>query len=371
MKQKLKWMLIISICGGIIVALTSLKSRESVENLDVEMVTGIDISTGESNAIEYRTIRETVVFSQEGKRISKITEARGYSSGGTREIRQLKSSKEKIIGLVKVDLLSERYARHGIITAIDIHFNDPNVNDTAKFAVCKGDLKSTMEYKTVGYTSFGDFVDGLITSHKGSDFFPDEYSAKNMYVRMDSEGRNIQMPYIELTEEGIQLTGLALFNKDKMIAVVDIKNARIMNMLHYNNVKGIVSIYNDKNGYIDFEAIANRKIKCNKVGDKYNFIINLKLKGDIISNTYYNRGIDSVSEERTFEKLMAENITKQCNEFINTMKSKYKVDCLELGRVAAATYGRRKGIDWNEAVMNSNIEFNVKVELDKQGRGKY
>ena len=97
----------------------------------------------------------------------------------------------------------------------------------------------------------------------------------------------------------------------------------------------------------------------------------IKIKGDIISNTYYEKAIDSVSDERNFEKLMEEEVTKQCNDFIGKMKSQYKVDCLELGRVAAATYGRRKGIDWNEVVMNSNIDFNVEVKLAKQGRGKF
>ncbi|MDP4179223.1 MAG: Ger(x)C family spore germination C-terminal domain-containing protein, partial [Bacillota bacterium] len=61
----------------------------------------------------------------------------------------------------------------------------------------------------------------------------------------------------------------------------------------------------------------------------------------------------------------------QCEEFINKMKTDYKVDCLELGRVAAAKYGRRTGTDWNKVVMDSDIKINVKVKLNKQGRGDY
>ena len=371
MREKLKWVIILSICGGVIIALANIKSRAPVENLDIELVTGIDIFILNEKDIEFRTIRETAVFLPNNRLVSKVTESKGYSSGATRESRQLKTSNEKIIGMVKVDLLSERYARYGIRTALDIHFNDTTVNDTAKFVVCKGDVKPVMEYKTPGYSSCGAFIDGLITSHNGVDFFSQEYSAKNMYARMDSEGRNIVMPYIELTEKGIELTGMALFKKDKMVAVADMRSARIMNMLLNNNVKGMMTLFNNENGYIDFDAKSSRKIKCNKVGDNYNFVIDLKLKGDIVSNTYYEKTINSVSEEKIFERLMAEKVTKECNDFIGKMKSQYKVDCLELGRVAAATYGRRKGIDWNEVIMDSKIEFNVEVKLNKQGRGKY
>ena len=53
------------------------------------------------------------------------------------------------------------------------------------------------------------------------------------------------------------------------------------------------------------------------------------------------------------------------------MKNEYKVDCLQLGWVAAAKYGRDTGVDWDEVVSNSDIKVNVKVNVDKVGRGQY
>ena len=47
------------------------------------------------------------------------------------------------------------------------------------------------------------------------------------------------------------------------------------------------------------------------------------------------------------------------------------MDCIGLGREAAAKFGRRKNIDWDEVVSNAKIDVNVKVAVDTQGRGDY
>ena len=61
-------------------------------------------------------------------------------------------------------------------------------------------------------------------------------------------------------------------------------------------------------------------------------------------------------------------------DFIEKMQSQYKIDVLDLGQVAVATYGRGTGTDWNEVVSNfdlSDIIVNVKVKVDNMGRGDY
>lgn len=62
---------------------------------------------------------------------------------------------------------------------------------------------------------------------------------------------------------------------------------------------------------------------------------------------------------------MSEQVKKKCNDFIIKMKNEYKVDCLQLGEVAAAKYGRQTGVDWNSIVCNSEIKVNVKVKIEK------
>ena len=47
---------------------------------------------------------------------------------------------------------------------------------------------------------------------------------------------------------------------------------------------------------------------------------------------------------------------------------------MELGRIAAANFGRGTGVDWNKVICNTdltNIKVNVKVKVDNMGRGDY
>ena len=81
--------------------------------------------------------------------------------------------------------------------------------------------------------------------------------------------------------------------------------------------------------------------------------------------------IKDINKKKEFEKDMEKSIEKQCDDFIKIMKNDYKIDCLSLGREAAAKYGRQKGIDWNEVVSSADIKVNVKVKADLQGRGDY
>lgn len=370
MKRKVITILTFTILIAVSVYLIDPNIRVPAEELDVQIVTGYDLSYISKSNIQYEFIRGYYLFGENNKRYSKVFTSKANTTGGTREYSQLHENKTKIEGLIKVSILSENYARYGIRGAIDILFNNPGVNDTGLFLVYKGKPETVIKYEIPGYSSSIDFIEGLIKNHRGSNFFSDEYNARNIYVRLDSEGRNVSIPYIELKKEGIEITGLALFKGNKMVSVTNINEARFINMMLYNNVAGIVTLYKDNN-YIDFYAKSTKKVKCYKQDDKYNFVINLKLSGDIISNNTNISPINSTSNEKVFERLMEESIKKQCTDIISKIKSEYKVDCLELGRVAAAKYGRRKGIDWNKIITNSNIEVNVRVKLNDQGRGNY
>lgn len=370
MRENMKFLLIIIIIMGGFAFLINPKERPPADQLNLEVATGYDVLPSDANNVEYEIDREFAVFGEDNAQSSKVDVTVAHTVGQTRQLWQLRADKEKVFGFIKVSMFSESFARHGIMTAVGSLFKDPGVNDTATFVVCKGKPSTILNHKVKGVTDVGDFIQALIKSEKGYDFFNYEYSTQDMFVRLDSEGRNIVIPYIELKEDGIQITGMALFKHDKMVAVAGIRNARIMNMLLNNNASGIVTLFTD-NKYIDLIARSNRRVKCNNKDGKYSFVINIKLTGDIGTNSISHKSFSSISEEKNFEKLMADSVKKQCNEFISKMKNEYKVDCLELGRVAAAKYGRRTGVDWNKVVMDSDIQVNVEVTLDKQGRGEY
>lgn len=367
-KNKLTILLIIIIS----LSCFNLKTRRlPIEDLAFSAGFGYDINKKIDNNVIYKISLASYVFQANKLPTTKVYIGLGDTIGETRANIQLKTNKKLILGLEKVYIVSEANATFGIKEIIDILFKNPQVNDTGFFLVCKGNAEDMLKYKVPGYPSSADYIQGMVENSIDYNFFPKQFKISNVYIKMSSEGQNLVVPYIEITEEGLKFTGEALFKRDKMVAKVDMQDSKILNLLSNTDGKGILTIQKSPKIYIDYDTKVKRKVTCKKEGDKYNFIINLKFKGDIISNEMYENMTTDISKKEEFEKDMAEKIELMCYDFINKMKKDYKVDCLNLGRVAAAKYGRNKGIDWDEEVIKSNIKVNVSVKVDKQGRGDY
>lgn len=344
--------------------------KEAAEDLSIPAGIGFDIEKAGGGTLMYKISISSYVF-QEQKTLSRVNTGSQKSMGQTRQNRQLKIDKKFLIGLEKVDIISEEQAKEGIRNILDILFNNPSANDTALVAVCRGDAKAILEYPIKGYPSSADYIEGMIKSSKAFNFFTDNYKTIDVFVRLDSEGRNFTLPYLVMTNEGPKIDGVALFKEDRMIGKLGIQETKILNMLSQGSGEGIITIQKNSKEFIDYYAKCKRKVKCTKVNGEYNFDISLKLNGEVITNELDKKVSEDEEERSNLEKEMAEKVEESCNKFLKIMQEDYKVDFLELGRVAAAKYGRDTGIDWNEAIANSNIRVKAEVKIEKQGRGDY
>jgi len=156
-----------------------------------------------------------------------------------------------------------------------------------------------------------------------------------------------------------------------MVANLPMAEARYMNLLRNNKVNGILTIQKDQSQWISTYGITKRKVRAEKIKGKYKFNIDLEFKGKVVNNTMYK---DFMNNPYTIEKYCHElevETKKNCDEFIDKMQHEYKVDCLELGRDAAAAFGRNPETDWDNVVCNSDITVNVKVKVDNLGRGQF
>lgn len=346
--------------------------KQAAEQLSVPSALGVNIKRINENRVNYVALYGSYNFPSEDKVTSTVTVTSERSIGQDRSERQLKTDKRWMLGLEKVNLWSEEYARYGVISGINILFVNPLINDTSLVAVYKGkDTRDIFDYKIPGYPSAVDYVEGMLKHAKDQNFFTDNYRIIDIYARMDAEGRNFNLPYLEITPEGLKLTGVALFKKDRMVGMVPLYEGKILNLLSNGSGKGTLTIERNSNQYIDFYTKASRTVSCIREDNKYKFFISIKLKGDIISNRYNKDLLIDPMAKEVLEKQFSKKVEEMCSKFLGTMQKEYKVDSLELGRVAAAKYGRDTGTDWNDVVSNSDIKVNVKVKIDKLGRGDY
>lgn len=348
------------------------QDRFPIEELNMITGVGYDIEKKSEGMIEYILPLSINVYKSDGSTTNIVVEEKGENIGEVVQKRQEKLNKKVVQGEERIVLISEEYAKYGVKTMIEDRFRNAEINDMAFVVVCKGKPQEYLKQKAKGYNSSAEYIYGLIENCYSYSFFSDNYKLIDMYVRIGAEGRNLVLPYIEQTEEGIELMGLAIFNGDKMIAKMSVENAKILNLLKENNVKGLVSLKKSPTEYIDFYGESGkRKVKCNKQGGKYVFSIDLTLTGTIVNNEMYAEITKDVGQRTQFEKDMAKNIEKQCYAFFKIMQKEYKVDCISLGREGAAKFGRRKENDWNKIVSDADIKVNIKVKVDTQGRGDY
>ncbi|MGK0466536.1 Ger(x)C family spore germination protein [Clostridium sp.] len=345
-----------------------------VEDLSIIAGIGADLNNSSSGSVDYSV--PISVYNYTGTPIiyNFLHIGVGKTIGETRSDRQLKDDKMFLVGLEKVLIFSEDFAEFGIRPMIDILFKNPNVNDTSIGFVSKVKSEDILNLQIQGFPTSSDYIQGIITHGNKLNFLSDNYKLIDMFVRMDSEGRNIVLPYVEIKDNLPQITGFALFDKDKMIRKIGIQDARYMNMLRENNVIGILSIQKSPKEYIDFSGTSKRKVKCEKINEKYSFTVDLSITGNVVSNSLYINMYSDSNIKKKFEDDMAKSTEENCKGFIEKMQSEYNLDVLELGRIAAATFGRGTGINWNEVICNpdlTNIKVNVVVNVDNMGRGDY
>jgi len=344
---------------------------ENIEEVDIASGIGYGFRKEVSGNGTYVFPINSMIYSELGRNTNTIHTGKAITPGQTRANRQLRNDKKFFIGTEKVYIFEDSTASFGIKGILDILFKNPAVNEDGYCAVCIGNVKDYFNHQVEGYDSPSDYIAGMIKNSSGYNFFGKEYAIRDSYLMVESEGRNLVLPYIELSDKEFKINGAALFKKDKLVTLLDIKDTRIMNMLRENKSTGILTIQRSPEQFINMSAKVKKKVKCVKEGGKYKFEIDLKIQGDIVSNKLYKDLPSKVSVKKELEKDMEKKTKEACEDFLNKMKNQYKVDSLELGRVAAAKYGRGTGVDWNEIVCNSDIKVNVKINVDKVGRGVY
>ena len=342
----------------------------SIEKRDI--ASGISFDVDKNGPVnEYNVAASVYTFTKPDEISSVVLEGIAKNIPDTRSNRQNISSKEFFLGLQKVFIYSEDVAADGINASVDILLANQELNDSAWIVVCKGNAVDMLKLKTGDFSTSADHINGMIQSAQQQNFMSINYKIIDMYVRVNSEGRSLVVPYLEIIDNNITITGLAVFKKDKMVLQVPMAEARYLNFLRENKVKGVLTLQKDSHHYISNYGEVKRKVRCEKINGKYKFNIDLEFTGKIVNNTMYPDLMGNAKTVEAYSHKLEEETEKNCYEFINKMQNEYKVDCLELGRDAAATFGRNPQTNWDDVVCNADITVNVKVKVDNIGRGQF
>jgi Ger(x)C family germination protein len=340
-----------------------------IEQLMIPSAIGVDIIKKGEDIIYSVPIS---VYNYEDEKVSSIVlVGKGDTLTRTRGDRQFESHGKFLVGLEKALVASEDFARFDLNSWLDILWSTKTVNDTAFMVVSKQSAEDILNFKMQGFPSSGDYIHSLVERLADLNFFSTNYKLIDVFIRADSEGRNILLPYLEIVDNKLRCTGLAVFKGTKLALKADIDDARTLSLLRENNVTGIIQLVKSPMESLALQGTSSRKVRCNKVNDKYVFDIEVEIKGEVSSNLLYDNLVQNTDAAKVAEKELAREVERLGNEFVKKMQSEYKIDVLELGKCAVEKYGRGKDIDWDEVVSQSQINISAKVKITEIGRGDF
>jgi Ger(x)C family germination protein len=342
------------------------KGYVAVENLNIIVGIGNDIDR--EGTYPYSTTMETLVFKGDSQITSHINTGTGFTLYTTQNNRQTQSNKEWLLAAEVVYLVSEDRARLGIKDLMDALTRDAKRNEKAFIAISKEPVKDIFSLKPQVSPSISEEIEGILEFSHSANFFHESSDIINLLLMNNQEGRKIVIPYIELQNDKIQVTGLALFKEEKMVKSVPLEEASLINILRSNGESGFLSVLsNNKDEYIDFSGSSNAKIKASKEGELLKYDIFVTLRGDLTVNSLIDKD-KSLSDKNKIGQLFSEKLEKQLSDEISKMQNQYKTDWIDLGKYAVAKFGRNSGYESDENFSNAKINVHVNTKVLSTGR---
>ncbi len=291
--------------------------------------------------------------------------------GDARNKRALNSSSNVVFQGAQILLIGEQLAKSGV--NIDILLRQPTVKNSMAVAVVKGRADNFLEQGVKSNTELGQTVFGLLTNTPEDTFIP-KTTLHDMYLAQATPGKNLIAPLIELRgDEHPRILGIAIFNKDRLIAHVGERGSRALMLLRGIKTRGNIEFKMYEEGkLIDRGTVLmsnKRKVKVSRKEGKYHFDITITLKGDLVEHYNIKDFEEMIKYNQKIEQALEEQIANECQEFLNQMQREFKVDCIDISKCALAKWRKEleKTVNNEEFITNAEFEVKVKVDLNNIG----
>lgn len=336
------------------------------ERLGIIVGFGYDLENNRVT-VTYKDTSETFTFKGQQQIQHEAVTSPGNSIYGTQDNIQSKFSRKRIIGSELINLIGKERADYGIKDLIDAMMRDADRRRVASVAVCKQPAEQLFQLQPKAYSTMSEDIHGTLKFAWEENFFNKNIRTRDVLEMYHQEGREIVLPYLQIDKDRVKVTGLALFDGHKMITAVDLKEAKLINLLRNSKAKGHLSVnFPGENNYYEGYFETNRKVKVSKEEDKLKYSVYITLRGELKVNTIINRAITK-KEVKEIEKSFVKSIKKDLEEEVKKVQQAYGVDWLDLTKYAVAKYGRLSTYNSNEMFKNAQIDVNVDVKIESIG----
>ena len=345
--------------------------QKTFEQVGLTLSFGIELS--ESGNLLITSIYPVVGGQQTGE-VDIISTETHIVRGGRTNMR-LASPKLLEGGKVQQVLLSDSIAKEGIHDLLEVFQRDVTVPAISFVTIVEGSpaelLKKASEFKSKPRVSF--YLYHLLENNVKLSNIPNT-KIFDFDINYFSPGLDPIVPTIKLGNDIIQITGCALFSKDKMTGKLNVKETNLL--------MGLL----DQLKYSDFvlddpEFLKEHDVKYGLAitffNNKRKINIDFSEEGTPIVeiNVKYRCSLDEYKWDKTIDPKVQEDLEKKIGEQFtrisnNVIKKLQEANCDPIGigdLIRAKYYDYWQSIDWKEVYQEAEIKANVEMEIGNVG----
>lgn len=290
----------------------------------------------------------------------------GASVAYTRSKRPMTTANPYATGFNKVILTGEDLARKDLSDPLESLTRFPPITHTMLLAVVEGRGQDILSMEAPNHENMGLYLYDLLRDLNENSPVPSVNI--HQFKVGQAPGFNPVVPMLKAGGvNNVFVSGIAVFNKDRMIGKVDLHQSRALAWLR--GIPAQDSLRFNLGGKEQGTAVVanKRKVKVKREGDQYIFEIEVSLTGTIVER-FSQQSLEAKLLE-DIQNDLARDASRQCEVMVRRIQEEFKVDCIDINKYAMAKWRRelKDRIDSEEFISKAVIKVKVDVKLSHSG----
>lgn len=254
------------------------------------------------------------------------------SSKEARILMSRRTSRKMVSGQINTILFNEELSQRGLWSHMDTLLRDFTISKRTEIAVVEGTARDIIETHLPGHSRTNQYIDRLLKKEFETQTIPHVLLHHFLRDYFD-EGRDPITPVLKKSGNDLEVNGIALFKKDRMVGKLDAKDIFYFSIMFHDQDRGefTLSLNRPELYSISFHAINNStRHRVSKTPEgKYRADITINIHGGITE--YVGNLKISTSERTELEQILSRHIEEECNRIVKRMQ-KLGVDSIGIGQ---------------------------------------
>jgi Ger(x)C family germination protein len=276
-------------------------------------------------------------------------------------------------GQLQTIVFHQDVAAQGLNPLLETYARDVNVSGAVQLAVSESSSREVFQTKVSGHNPAIYLTEML------------NYAPQKLWIRptnlfefsvQQGRGKNPVLPLITASKDGqIVLSGMAVFDKDRMIGKLDLDQSRILLFLRGAKAQGYMPFQVTEGEKTDLEGSLwmknRRRVQISLGPEGIQAEITLRLSGRVAELITPGGSYRALDQEvyRSIETAVARQVQAQCEAFLSRMQHEWGVDCIDVSRYIAIQ-DRNHTLGDLDAGLIRQAAVTVRVEVDLTEHGE-